>query len=145
VLNPQGQTIYKVPASPFIKGAGSMGGLLKPVYDLLEGLYEIFVVNAQYRGRTRAQNGCEGCRMGCGFIARWLIAEMLAATIGTDGHRRLQAVDAGTDLPWLRDIPAVQTLRQVTAEQYISSSPSRQLRQKRKHNHTQWLMISAGR
>jgi transposase len=44
--------------------------------------------------------------------------EELATTIGADGRRLLQAVDAATDLPWLRMIPAVQTLRQVWMEQY---------------------------
>src|SRR5919106_1715627 len=44
--------------------------------------------------------------------------EALAVTIWGDGHRLLQAVEAATDRPWLREIPAVQTLRQVWAEQY---------------------------
>jgi transposase len=44
--------------------------------------------------------------------------EELAATIGADGRRLLQAVEATTGLPWLQEIPAVQTLRQVWAEQY---------------------------
>jgi transposase len=44
--------------------------------------------------------------------------EELAATIGADGRRLLQALDAVADLPWLREVPAVQTLRQVWAEQY---------------------------
>ena len=45
--------------------------------------------------------------------------EELAVTIGADGRRPLQAVEAATDLPWLRQIPAVQTLRQVWVEQYL--------------------------
>jgi transposase len=44
--------------------------------------------------------------------------EALAVTIGADGHRLLQAVEAAKDLPWLQDIPAVATLRRVWAEQY---------------------------
>lgn len=44
--------------------------------------------------------------------------EALAATIGADGRRLLQAVEAATDLPWLQQVPAVKTLRQVWAEQY---------------------------
>jgi transposase len=44
--------------------------------------------------------------------------EALAAMIGADGRQLLQAVDAATDLPWLREVPAVQTLRQVWVEQY---------------------------
>jgi len=42
----------------------------------------------------------------------------LAASIGADGRRLLQAVDTDPDLPWLREVPAVQTLRQVWAEHY---------------------------
>jgi transposase len=44
--------------------------------------------------------------------------EALAATIGADGRQLLQAIDAATDRPWLREVPAVQTLRQVWAEPY---------------------------
>jgi transposase len=44
--------------------------------------------------------------------------EALAATIGADGRQLLQAVEAATELPWLREVAAVQTLRQVWAEQY---------------------------
>jgi transposase len=44
--------------------------------------------------------------------------ETLAATIGADVRQLLQAVEAATDLPWLREVPAVQTLWQVWAEQY---------------------------
>ena len=41
----------------------------------------------------------------------------LGATSGRDGIHLLQAVDAAVDLPWLRDLPAIETLRQVWAEQ----------------------------
>jgi transposase len=44
--------------------------------------------------------------------------EDFAAIIGADGRRLLQTVDAATDLPCLREVPAVQTLRQVWAQQY---------------------------
>jgi transposase len=44
--------------------------------------------------------------------------EELAAAIGADGRQLLQAVDAATGWPWLQNIPAVQILRQVWAEQY---------------------------
>ena len=44
--------------------------------------------------------------------------EELAATIGADGRRLLQAVAAATELPWLREVPAVKTLQQVWTEQY---------------------------
>jgi transposase len=43
----------------------------------------------------------------------------LAAVIGVDGQVLLQALDAASALPWLREIPAVQTLRRVWAEQYV--------------------------
>jgi hypothetical protein len=43
--------------------------------------------------------------------------EALAVTIGADGRQLLQAVAAATDVPWRREIPAVQTLRQVWVEQ----------------------------
>ena len=42
----------------------------------------------------------------------------LAATIGADGVLLLQTIDAATDHAWLREVPAVKTLRQVWAEQY---------------------------
>jgi transposase len=41
----------------------------------------------------------------------------LAATIGAEGRRRLLAVAAATARPWLQQVPAVQTRRQVWAEQ----------------------------
>src|SRR5262245_14352911 len=43
----------------------------------------------------------------------------LAAVIGADGQVLLQALDAASALPWLRELPAVQTLRRVWAEQYV--------------------------
>jgi transposase len=43
----------------------------------------------------------------------------LAAVIGADGQQLLQAIDAAVDQPWLREVPAVKTLRQVWAEQYM--------------------------
>lgn len=42
----------------------------------------------------------------------------LAAVIGADGQMLLRAIDAASEQPWLREIPAVQTLRRVWAEQY---------------------------
>ncbi len=41
----------------------------------------------------------------------------LGATIGRDGVRLLQALESTTDLPWLPDLPALKTLRQVWTEQ----------------------------
>jgi transposase len=43
----------------------------------------------------------------------------LAAVIGADGQVLLQAIDAASAQPWLWEIPAVQILRRVWAEQYI--------------------------
>ena len=45
--------------------------------------------------------------------------QALAAVIGTDGQVLLQAIDAASEQPWLREIPAVQSLRRVWAEQYV--------------------------
>jgi transposase len=45
--------------------------------------------------------------------------QALAAVIGADGQQLLQAIDAASEQPWLREIPAVQTLRRVWAEQYV--------------------------
>jgi transposase len=46
----------------------------------------------------------------------------LGATIGRDGVQLLQALDMAEDLAWLREIPAIQTLRQVWNEQYTDHS-----------------------
>jgi transposase len=43
----------------------------------------------------------------------------LAAVIGADGRQLLDAMEAATERGWLQEIPAVQTLRRVWAEQYI--------------------------
>src|SRR5262245_51995138 len=43
--------------------------------------------------------------------------QAFAAVIGADGQALLQALDAASALPWLRELPAVQTLRRVWAEQ----------------------------
>src|SRR5262245_1266097 len=45
--------------------------------------------------------------------------EALAATIGTDGQRLLDTIDAAPEWDWLQQIPAVKTLRRVWAEQYV--------------------------
>lgn len=39
--------------------------------------------------------------------------QALAATIGADGVQLLQAIDNATDMPWLRDLPAVMMLRRM--------------------------------
>jgi transposase len=41
-----------------------------------------------------------------------------ALTIGADGHALLEAIDAAEAPFWLREVPAVQTLRQVWVQQY---------------------------
>ena len=41
----------------------------------------------------------------------------LAHQIGADGQRVLHALDAATDQAWLANVPAVETLRRVWAEQ----------------------------
>ena len=43
----------------------------------------------------------------------------LASVIAADGQFLLSALDAATEQSWLREIPAIQTLRRVWAEQYI--------------------------
>lgn len=55
----------------------------------------------------------------------------LRTTIGRDGIQLLQAVDTATDLPWLRDLPAILTLRQVRIEQYTDLSSSISFREKK--------------
>jgi transposase len=42
----------------------------------------------------------------------------LATLIGGDGERLLAAIEQATELPWLREVPAVQVLRRVWVEQY---------------------------
>ena len=44
----------------------------------------------------------------------------LATVMGTDGQTLLDALDAATEQRWLREIPAVHTLRQVWGEQYVN-------------------------
>ena len=44
----------------------------------------------------------------------------LATVIGMDGKILLDALDATTEHRWLQEIPAVHTLRQVWAEQYVN-------------------------
>jgi len=43
----------------------------------------------------------------------------LAAVIGADGQMLLRTIAAAADQPWLQEVPAVKTLQQVWAEQYI--------------------------
>lgn len=55
----------------------------------------------------------------------------LGATIGNDGVQLLQAVDLAGDLPWLRELPAIQTLRQVWSEQYTDLAGDIRFREKK--------------
>jgi transposase len=48
----------------------------------------------------------------------------LATVLGTDGWTLLDAIEAATEHRWLREIAAVQILRQVWAEQYIDVDDS---------------------
>jgi transposase len=45
----------------------------------------------------------------------------LALLIGADGQKLLQVIDAATDQPALKDLPMVQILRRVWAEQYVEA------------------------
>ena len=47
--------------------------------------------------------------------------QALATTIGGDGQRLLEAIDATDEHDWLGKVPAVQTLRRIWAEQYIEN------------------------
>jgi transposase len=52
--------------------------------------------------------------------------QALAETIGADGQRLLQAVYGPAAPAWLREVPAVQTLRQVWVQQYhAAAGPAR--------------------
>lgn len=42
----------------------------------------------------------------------------LGEAIGADGHHLLAAIYAANDLPWLREIPAVEVLRRIWIQQY---------------------------
>lgn len=50
--------------------------------------------------------------------------DALAAQIGADGHRLLAAVYASPAPAWLREVPAVETLRQVWVQQYYAPAPT---------------------
>jgi transposase len=55
--------------------------------------------------------------------------QAFAAVIGADGQVLLQALDAVSAQPWLREIPAVQTLRRVWTEQYLEVNGTRSWRE----------------
>ncbi len=54
----------------------------------------------------------------------------LGATIGRDGVELLQVVETA-DLPWLRDLPAIKTLRKVWDEQYTGTAEALTFREKK--------------
>jgi transposase len=55
--------------------------------------------------------------------------KVLAAVIGADGQTLLRAIAAAADQPWLQEVPAVKTLQQVWAEQYIEVNGRLSLRE----------------
>jgi hypothetical protein len=54
--------------------------------------------------------------------------QTLAEQIRADGHDRLHQMYAADASPWLRDVPAVQTLRQVWIPQYHAVEPDHAMR-----------------
>jgi len=54
--------------------------------------------------------------------------------VGADGWRLLDALDAPATPSWLRELPAVQTLRRVWAQQYHPREPRATRRSSSKHN-----------
>ena len=74
------------------------------------------------------QTGCRGLSaesiLRCALLKQYRLPKSdsdrhaLAATIGADGQQLLDAID--TDMAWLNEIPAVQTLRCVWAEQFVA-------------------------
>ncbi|HEX6736743.1 MAG TPA: IS1182 family transposase [Vicinamibacteria bacterium] len=54
--------------------------------------------------------------------------QALAAQIGADGRRLLQAVSAPTAPAWLREVPAVEALRQIWVQQYHAPDEAGALR-----------------
>jgi len=48
----------------------------------------------------------------------------LAAAIGADCQQLLEAIDAAVEQQWLQKVPAVQVLRQLWGEQYITDAGS---------------------
>jgi hypothetical protein len=55
--------------------------------------------------------------------------QALAAVMGADGQVLLHAIDAASAPPWLREVPAVHTLRRVWAEQYTDVEGTLQWRE----------------
>ena len=68
--------------------------------------------------------------------------QTLGETIGEDGFVLIRALDAEEALPWLRDLPAVQTLRQVWAEQYTDPPGPARFREKKDLGSSADLIVS---
>jgi transposase len=66
----------------------------------------------------------------------------LGATIGRDGLALLAAVDAAAELPELRALPAIQTLRQVWSEQYTDPPEPIRFREKKDIGSAADLIVS---
>lgn len=56
------------------------------------------------------------------------VREQYAAQMGADGLRLLQAVYAATPQPWLREVPAVEILRRVWVQQFVTMEGQVRLR-----------------
>ena len=69
----------------WLKGSGcrqiameSSGVYWKPVFHLLEGEFEIVLVNAQHmKAVAFPKNGRQRCRMDCRSVATWLVESVL--------------------------------------------------------------------
>ncbi len=66
----------------------------------------------------------------------------LGETIGRDGLQLLAAVEAATDLPQLRELRAIQILRQVWAEQYTDPPEPIRFREKKDIGSAAELIVS---
>ncbi len=62
--------------------------------------------------------------------------EQYANQVGADGWRLLDALDEAATPAWLRDLPAVQTLRRVWAQQYHPRAPRVARRSSGKHDNS---------
>lgn len=68
--------------------------------------------------------------------------QALGATMGEDGFALLGALDAEATCSWLRDLPAVQTLRRVWAEQYLAPPGPVRLCDKQELDSSEHLIVS---
>jgi len=68
--------------------------------------------------------------------------QVLAETIGQDGCRLLEMIDESTSMTWLREIPAIETLRQVWQQQYDIQGDSPRWRKRDELPPARQLIIS---